>query len=119
LTWLYTGNQNLERQQLELQRNRLGQQREQFLLQTEAVRQRQSEEIARLREQVAADQTITELRAEITATAATQLQEGVITVSDYLTELNREDLARQNRLHHEIQLHQAIADYQWLSGPQL
>ncbi|MCB0637241.1 MAG: TolC family protein, partial [Lewinella sp.] len=98
LTWLYTGNQNLEKQQLELQRNRLQQQREQFILQTEAVRQRQSEEIARLREQVAADETITELRAQITATAATQLQEGVITVSDYLTELNREDLARQNRL---------------------
>jgi outer membrane protein TolC len=116
LTWLYTGNQRLDRQQLQLQRERLQQQRAQFVLQTEAARERQSEEIARLREQVAADGAITALRSQITQTAAAQLQEGIITASDYLTELNREDLAHQSRLLHEIQLYQAIADYQWLSG---
>lgn len=116
LTWLYTGNQRLELQQLAVERERLARQREQFVLQTESARQGKYEEIIRLRSQVAADEEIIAIRERISATAATQLREGIITASDYLTELNREDLAQQNKLLHEIQLHQAIADYRWLSG---
>ncbi len=42
------------------------------------------------------------------ATADVQLQNGIITTNDYLTEVNNVDMARQNLALHEVQRLQAI-----------
>ncbi|MHC1706785.1 MAG: TolC family protein [Bacteroidales bacterium] len=62
------------------------------------------------------DDEIILLRTKITKTAASQLENGVITSSDYITELNQEIQARLNRENHSIQLIKAKADYLTLKG---
>jgi hypothetical protein len=44
------------------------------------------------------------------------LDNGIITASDYLTELDNEDTARQNLILHEIQLLQAQNNLRITSG---
>jgi outer membrane protein TolC len=46
------------------------------------------------------------------------LQNGVITVNDYLREINDEDQARQTLITHQVQLLQAQINYQTISGKQ-
>jgi outer membrane protein TolC len=62
------------------------------------------------------DADIVELRASITQVAQSQLSNGVITSSDYVTELNSETQARINLQTHKIQLIQAKANYLLATG---
>lgn len=62
------------------------------------------------------DNEIIELRNKVTRSASSQLENGVITSSDYITELNNETQARLNRENHLIQLLKAKADYLTLKG---
>jgi|SRR6476661_4812548 len=56
------------------------------------------------------------LREKIQATAAVQLENGIIGFSDYFTEANNLNLARLNEQLHRLQLLQAQADYQLTQG---
>jgi hypothetical protein len=57
-----------------------------------------------------------DLRTSIKITSEIQLENGAISVNDYLKEINSEDQARQNRLVHDVQLLLAIYDCQNTSG---
>ncbi len=61
-------------------------------------------EIQRLRAQMQSDQEIIELRAIILEQSAAQLEEGVITTAEYLSQSTAELSARQQLNIHEIQL---------------
>ena len=62
------------------------------------------------------DDAILEKRKEILAAAASQLNNGVITSTDYLAELNARDAAELNLSLHRIQLAMAQQQYNTLSG---
>lgn len=99
-----------EEQLIFLQGKQLDIQEEAFRYQTDLQLRRQSEEVAKLLELLQTDQELIVLRAEIRETAQAQLENGVMTATDYLQELNAEDHARQNLLLHQLQLR--LAQYQ-------
>ncbi len=63
-----------------------------------------TEEISRLTDLIALDKEIIELRSEVKKAASSQLENGVITSSEYISELNNETQARMNLEVHNIQL---------------
>ncbi|MBF9140361.1 TolC family protein [Hymenobacter properus] len=65
---------------------------------------------------LATDAELIALREKIQATAAVQLDNGIIGFSDYFTEANNLSLARLNQQLHLLQLLQAQADYSLILG---
>ncbi|MEZ4903782.1 MAG: TolC family protein [Spirosomataceae bacterium] len=107
ITHLYTNSQGIELQQLRVNQQRIDRQRESFELATRVKLASQKQELGRLQSLVESDRKLIEIRGTIRKAAEAQLDNGIITASDYLTELNNEDMARQNLILHEIQLLQA------------
>ena len=68
-------------------------------------------QINKYQEMIGLDRQIVELRHQVSETAASQLENGVITSSDYLAELNAETEARITLAMHELQLIQAQIDF--------
>ncbi len=68
-------------------------------------------DIIKYEEAVRRDGEILELRSEITRSAGSRLENGVITSTDYITELNAETQARIQLDLHRIQLEQARISY--------
>jgi len=62
------------------------------------------------------DDEIIVLRVRITRTFSAQLENGIVTATDYLAELNAETQARLNKQLHIIQLAKAKANHQFDSG---
>ena len=73
-------------------------------------------EIQKLRRLIEVDEAIISLRHSVRETAAVQLEEGVITATDFVREVNAEDRAQQTRALHKTQLLLAQAKYQLTSG---
>jgi outer membrane protein TolC len=88
-------------------------QKETFLLNTNYVLKQQNSEITKLQELVQSDDAIIALRTKIKNTSVAQLENGVITSSDYMRELDAEDQARQNQLLHRVQLLMAQYNLKW------
>jgi hypothetical protein len=78
----------------------------------------QMEEIKKLQELSNIDEKIIEVRTNITAASKAQLQNGVINSNDYLREINAEDQTRSNYILHQVQLMQAMINYQTIKGNQ-
>jgi outer membrane protein TolC len=93
-------------------------QKEVFLLNTNLQLKQQQAEIDKLVQLVATDKEIIDLRIKVKDAAKAQLENGVITASDYLREVNAEDQARQSLITHQIQLLQAQINYNTISGKQ-
>ncbi len=93
-----------EEQLIFLRGKQLDVQEEAFRYQTDLQFQQQNEEVLKLTELLETDRKLIQLRDEIRKTAAAQLENGVMTATDYVKELNAEDQARQNLILHEIQL---------------
>lgn len=62
------------------------------------------------------DDAIIELQTAVSKSSASQLDNGVITSSDYLEDLNKEIQAKLNKEYHTIQLQQSIAEYTRVKG---
>jgi outer membrane protein TolC len=93
-------------------------QKETFILNTNTQLKQQQAEIDKLLKLIASDEEIITLRGSVKDAAKAQLENGVITASDYLEEVNAEDQARQARITHEVQLLQAQINYKTISGKQ-
>jgi len=93
-----------EKQLLNLGQKELDVQEASFLFNTGLNITQQSHEIAKLRSLIETDKRIIQLRENIKSTAQAQLENGVITASDYLSHVNEADRAKQDLLLHEIQL---------------
>ncbi|MEY2639994.1 MAG: hypothetical protein RIR90_1476, partial [Bacteroidota bacterium] len=91
-------------------------QKDQFMLQTNAALRQQLAEINKYKQLLSTDQQLIGLRVKVKETAAAQLENGLITPADYVREVQAEDQARQNALIHEMQLLQAIIQYNTISG---
>ena len=58
-----------------------------------------------------ADNDIIRLRTSIKKAAEAKLENGVISVTDLIREINAEDMARQTAAMHKVQQLQSIYDY--------
>lgn len=90
--------------------------KETFLFNTRLSLEQIRNEVERLRELVRSDEQIIALRTSVKEASHVQLENGVITVNDFLREANAEDLARQSKVLHEIQLLMAQHDYRTTAG---
>lgn len=101
---------------LDVKRESINTQRETFLFNSLLAERQQVNEISKLRKQMITDDEIIRLREEIKRAAEIRLQEGTISVSDLLREINAENLARQERATHEIMHLMAIYSIKYLKN---
>jgi outer membrane protein TolC len=118
LTWavsnFYTyGNEN---EINELNRKSVEAQKETFLLNTNLTLKQQNGEIEKLKKLIEVDRQIIEIRTSVKNAAQSQLDNGVITSSDYVRELDAEDQAKENLSIHTIQLLLAQQNYNLTKG---
>ncbi|MDP1725929.1 MAG: TolC family protein [Bacteroidota bacterium] len=111
LSWPLSGFYTFKKDKAlqEINRNLLDIQKETFLFNTNHTLKQQNAESLKLMELIKTDNELIVLRQNIKNTAMIQFENGVLSASDYLRELNAEDQAKQNKLVHEIQL--LIAHY--------
>jgi outer membrane protein TolC len=109
LNWSLSSLYTLKKDQriLAINKEMVSAQKETFLFNTSLALRQQSEEVVRLQESLRTDDEIIRLRSSVKSAAQAQLQNGVITVSDFLREVNNEALAREQNSLHQIQLLQA------------
>jgi outer membrane protein TolC len=100
---------NIDRQTLDIQK-------ETFLFNTNLTQKQQQSDIVKDIELVEKDDAIVNLRESVKKASAAQLENGVLSAHDYITEVNAEDEARQNRILHQMQLLQAQYSYQNTMG---
>jgi outer membrane protein TolC len=93
---------------IELNQNSLDTQRETFLYNLHLEMTRENRDIQRLKEQMQYDDEIIVLRENIRQSAEAKLSNGTLTVTDLMREISSENLARQAKASHEIELLIAI-----------
>ena len=113
--WNWNQNKN-EKQILSVQSDILRAQQETFDKNLRITSRKELGEIAKYAEMLPQDEGIIELRAKITRTAASQLDNGVITSSDYIARLNEETQARLSLEIHRVQLVRAKLNYLYTQG---
>jgi len=114
LSSLYTYKK--EKQLIGISSKSVGLQQQTFLLNTNTQLAQQQAEIDKLEALIASDQKIIALREKVKIAANAQLENQVISSSDYVREVNAEDQARQNLITHQLQLLQAKINYNTLAG---
>jgi outer membrane protein TolC len=106
LSWslnsLYTLHNN--KQTLRINRQDLDVQKETFLFNTRLTLTQQQVNAQQYDDMISQDQQIITLRTSVKNAAVAQLENGVITSHDYISQVNAENQARQNLALHEIQL---------------
>ncbi|HVK50071.1 MAG TPA: TolC family protein [Pseudobacter sp.] len=113
---LYTSKK--EKQILATNQQMVSVQRDIFLLNTNTQLKQQAAELKKLQQLIGTDQAIIDLREKVKSASNAQLENGVITASDFLREVNAEDQARLLLIAHKLQLLQAQINYRTLSGNQ-
>ncbi len=108
ITQYYSKSEHIERQQLRINRDKIGKMQENFVWLTQIKAASQAEELKRFETLLANDERLITLRQDMLVTANVQLDNGIITPNDYIIEANNVDIARQNKALHEVQYLQAI-----------
>ncbi len=105
-----------EKQNIAISKKMVDVQKEVFEFNTKTTMATQSAQINSLKDIIEKDKLIIEKRHNITKTASSQLENGSITTTDYLTQLNAEMQAVLNQKVHEIKLMNAITNYNTTKG---
>lgn len=105
-----------ERTKLELSQDLVSIQREVFLYNVQASMNTQTAQLEALSQVIEKDDIIIEKRHSVTQTATAQMENGKITVANYLTQLNAELQAQLNKKVHEIKKMNAISTINTTSG---
>lgn len=105
-------NKNL----LHINRENLAIDKETFLFNTRITLSQQNADIKKYHDLLEQDDAIVELLTAVVQSAKAQLDNGVITVHEYIAKLNEENIARQLRIVHHIQLLQAQYNFKNTSG---
>jgi outer membrane protein TolC len=111
--WNKTRN---EKTILDIQKNIIASSRESFDQNLSVDLERRMAEIMKIETLLPKDEEIAGIRAGIVQTYSSQLQNGVITATEYITELHAETEARLNLKIHEIQLVRAKYEYLATAG---
>jgi outer membrane protein TolC len=115
LSWNLSGFYSLKNNivKIELNKKTVDVQKETFLFNNNLINQQQQNEIDRLKSQLKSDDEIISLRNNIRKSAEVKVENGTLTVTDLLREMNAESQAKQAKSLHEIQLY--ISVYQQLN----
>jgi hypothetical protein len=113
--WDWNKGRN-EKTILDLNRNIIQSNRDLFSQNISIELERKQAEIFRYQKLIEKDEDIVALRAGIAKTYASRLANGVITATEYITELNAETEALLNLRIHQIQLVRAKYDYLAIAG---
>jgi outer membrane protein TolC len=110
LSWNFSGFYSLKNNlvKIELNKKSVQVQKETFLFNNNLIDQQQHNEIDRLKEVLKNDDEIIGLRHNIKTAADVKVQNGTLTVTDLLREIDSESLAKQKKVLHEIQLYISI-----------
>ena len=103
---LYTKENDLKK--IEVNKNAVDTQRELFLYNIRLTENRQNADIKRIRDLMKQDDEIISLRENIRKSSEAKVANGTGTVTDLMREMTLEDLARQTKAAHEIDLLIAI-----------
>jgi outer membrane protein TolC len=106
------------RELIDINRKNLDVEKETFLFNTNLTVKQQDGDIGKYRQLLISDDEIIGLRTRVKTTALAQLENGVITTNDFLTDVNDENQARQNKILHEIQLLMTQYNQQTTTGNQ-
>ncbi|MFK7770813.1 MAG: TolC family protein [Saprospiraceae bacterium] len=96
---------------LSLQSQQLIHAEETFNFNLDSKKAQYQSDVNRLLYQIQQDEKIANLQAEILKQLAAQLDEGVITSSEYITQVNAELLSRQNLLIHQTELSKVQVEF--------
>lgn len=107
---------NREKSKAAISRETINVQRELVLLNIKTALTSQMAQIQAMNEMIEKDALIVMKRKNVTKTAASQLDNGKITLTDYLTILNAEMQAALNQKIHEIKLMNAVNTYNITKG---
>ena len=114
LNGLYTFKN--DKQLINISKRNIEIQKETFLLNTNSLLVQQRSEIKKYEQLISTDNQIIDLRKSVKEAALAQLDNGVITSSDYLREVNAEDQSRLTLITHRLQLLQEKLNYQNITG---
>ncbi len=106
LSGFYSQKTNLEK--IEVSKKMVEVQKETFLFNNTLLTNQQKNEIEKLKTTLKNDDEIISLRSNIKKSAEAKVANGTLTVTDLLREINAENIARQTRAFHEIQLYMAV-----------
>ncbi|WP_312285948.1 TolC family protein [Chryseobacterium gleum] len=90
--------------------------KETFLLNTKIDLTQQDEQIRKYTELLVQDEQVIALRSAVKKSAEAQLDNGVITIHEYIQKVNAENLTIQTKILHEIQLLQAKYNHEFITG---
>ncbi len=99
---LYTHKNNIRK--IEINKQSVDIQKQTFLYNNGLTVKQQLNEVDKIQVQIKSDDEIIALRTGIRKTAEVKVENGTLSVSDFLTKLNDENLAVQDKILHEIQL---------------
>ena len=118
LLWNFGSLYSLKNNQhlLDINRNSQDIQKETFLFNTKISQKQQNANVQKYDSLVDKDDAIINLRASVKKAAFAQLENGVLSAHDYISQVNAEDHARQNKILHEVQSLQAQYSYQNIVG---
>jgi outer membrane protein TolC len=105
-----------EKQLIGYRQQILQNQRASFDREIESLLAQEEARIEQYRQSMEMDRQVLELQKEISEQAAAQLENGTMTASDCITELNKESLARITLATHRVMLMQAKANYLTIQG---
>ena len=116
-----------DRRKIEVSRRQIDVQRETFLFNTRLQLLRQNTEIKKMTDLMRADDDIIRLRTSIKLVgsemcirdrqaAEVKLENGVISVTDLIREINAEDMARQTAAAHRVQRLMTIYNYMYTTN---
>ncbi len=118
LTWnIWDWNQTKRKKQVALiNKDLITTQKETFNKQIMVSVHNELANIATMQSTLISDKEIIKLREEVTESARAKLENGIITSTEYITELNAETQAKLNYETHKLQLVQSKVNYLYLKG---
>jgi outer membrane protein TolC len=118
LTWNF-GNFYTQKNRLNLlesNRDAIRVQRETFLFNTSLSRTNKENEIDKYRELLKSDEEIIALRNSVKRSSQVKLENGTLNTTDLMRDITAEQLARQDRILHEIEMLQAIYQLKYITN---
>jgi hypothetical protein len=91
-------------------------QKETFLFNTKLTQKQENTDITKYQDLIKTDDQIIQLRESVKNSASAQLDNGVLSAHDYLSQVNAEDIARRLMILHQMELLQAQYNYQYITG---
>lgn len=101
---------------IENNRNNIEVGRETFLFNMSLSQTNKENEIDKYRDLLKSDEEIVELRKSVRLAAEAKVESGTMSVTDLMHEQNAEQLARQDKIVHEIELLQAIYNLKFITN---